>query len=144
MSKLIQIVLILSLLWLSSPAQAGNPAPLFDKPVKVDDSGRPLYNSWERYEYERQKRYIKTPVTKASKPVQPVQTVTNSTSTTTPSAGSSNNVQKVSTDIPPNTSPSQSTTTHNGATAPTPSSVIINRPVHNTGDPEMKLNDFNF
>lgn len=142
MVKLIQILLVLSVLWHSAAAEAGNPAPLFDKPVKVDDSGRPLYNSWERYEYERQKRYNKRPVTKASKPV--VQTVTNSTTTVAPTAGSSNSVQKVDTDIPPGNPPNQSSTTHNGATAPTPSSVIINRPVHNTGDPEIKLNDFNF
>lgn len=47
------------LLGLISPVQAGNPAPLFDKPVKVDDSGRPLVNSWERYEYERKLRLKK-------------------------------------------------------------------------------------
>ncbi|HLD45028.1 MAG TPA: hypothetical protein VJC18_06295 [bacterium] len=34
-------------------AQAGNPLPLFDQPVKLDDSGRPLYNSWEKQEYMR-------------------------------------------------------------------------------------------
>ena len=44
---------------LTCPVYAGNPAPLFEKPVKVDDSGRPLYNSWERNEYERNEQIKK-------------------------------------------------------------------------------------
>lgn len=34
---------------------AGNPAPIFDKPVKLDSSGRPVYNPWERREEFRKR-----------------------------------------------------------------------------------------
>ncbi|MCP5464328.1 MAG: hypothetical protein H7A33_04800 [Deltaproteobacteria bacterium] len=40
----------------SQAAWAGNPPPIFTEPVKVDDSGKPLYNSWERQEYERKQQ----------------------------------------------------------------------------------------
>ncbi|OVE82036.1 hypothetical protein BVY03_01950 [bacterium K02(2017)] len=53
--RFLTILIIFSLFYI--PASfAGNPKPLFDKPVKVDESGRPIYNSWERYEYERKLR----------------------------------------------------------------------------------------
>ena len=31
-------------------AQAGQPSPLYTEPVKVDASGRPIYNGWEMRE----------------------------------------------------------------------------------------------
>lgn len=48
-------VFILSL-FLSFQVLAGNPAPLYDRPVKLDDSGQPIVNSWEQYEYLRKNR----------------------------------------------------------------------------------------
>lgn len=38
------------------PAQAKYPRPLFDKPIKLDDSGRPFVNSWQKQEHQRQMR----------------------------------------------------------------------------------------
>lgn len=49
------LILALSL-FLSFQALAGNPAPLYDRPVKLDDSGQPIVNSWEQYEYLRKNR----------------------------------------------------------------------------------------
>lgn len=51
--------ILIALMSLTSVTWAKNPAPLFDQPVVLDESGRPLYNSWERYEYERRQRILK-------------------------------------------------------------------------------------
>ena len=51
-----RVILTIIAVFFAFEAMAGNPAPLFDKPVKLDDSGRPLYNTWERQEYERKLR----------------------------------------------------------------------------------------
>ena len=40
----------------SLPVHAKYPRPLFDKPVKLDDSGRPFVNSWQKQERQRQLR----------------------------------------------------------------------------------------
>lgn len=45
----------------SSVEARKGPPPLFDRPIKLDDSGRPLYNSWERQEYQRKYRQRKNP-----------------------------------------------------------------------------------
>lgn len=37
--------------------QSGTPKPLFNRPVKVDRSGRPLYNTWQKQEHERNIRF---------------------------------------------------------------------------------------
>lgn len=37
-------------------ARAGDPAWMYDRPVKLDSSGRPIYNSWESRERLRQTR----------------------------------------------------------------------------------------
>lgn len=48
-------ILVLMLLC-AETAWAGNPAPLFNRPVKLDQSGQPLYNSWERQDMQRHER----------------------------------------------------------------------------------------
>lgn len=37
--------------------KSGTPKPLFNRPVKVDRSGRPLYNTWQKQEHERKIRF---------------------------------------------------------------------------------------
>lgn len=56
MRRFITIYLTLLALTLSMPTFAKHPPRLFNSPVKLDDAGRPLYNQWERQEYERRLR----------------------------------------------------------------------------------------
>ena len=56
MRRLTTIYLMLLMLLVSLPAFAKHPPRLFHEPVKLDDAGRPLYNQWERQEYERRLR----------------------------------------------------------------------------------------
>lgn len=41
---------------LTGRARAGDPAWMYNRPVKLDNSGRPIYNSWESRERQRQTR----------------------------------------------------------------------------------------
>lgn len=139
--RIVQFCFLIVTLALSAAAHAGNPAPLFDKPVKVDDSGRPMYNSWERYEDQRQKRYQQRVQAKKKQQKQPT-VVTNAV---VPQQNSTAQDQKVGSTDNQGSGQSQSVKIQNGATtSPTPSSVIINRPVQTQGDPEVDLNNFDF
>lgn len=91
------IILLVVVFLTTASAMARGPAPLFDRPVKLDDSGRPLYNSWERYEEERKKRHQRQ--NEAPLPGHETQPV-----------------------VQPHGHPAHE--------APVPSSIIINRPVH--------------
>jgi hypothetical protein len=53
MKTLLSLV-VLSLIAL--PAWAKHPPRLFNEPIKLDNAGRPLYNQWERQEFERSQR----------------------------------------------------------------------------------------
>lgn len=56
MSRLSLKIFVFVLCLATASAWAGNPAPLFNRPVKLDQSGRPLYNSWELQEIQRRER----------------------------------------------------------------------------------------
>jgi len=111
--KYTKYFVMLALLLTTPAVFAGDPPLLFNKPVKVDESGRPLYNSFERYEYQRKQRVINR--NKAGIPIK-----TSGTSTSHPGMP-----------IPHNGSHVNSA----DSTVPTPSSVIINRPIQIKGDP---------
>lgn len=118
----------------SSAVWAGNPAPLFNKPVKLDESGRPMYNSWERNEYQRRNR-LKQKYQKKTTPPKTAKPRVKSVATP-PGKVVKSNI---------NSSPTTTTSQGNGAVTPTPtpSSVILNRPVQGGGRPNVE-DDFNF
>lgn len=47
---LIQTVILLGV---AQVVFAGRPAPGFSRPVRLDQSGRPVYNSWERQDFQK-------------------------------------------------------------------------------------------
>lgn len=89
-----------------APAYAREPKSLFERPVKVDETGQPLYNSFQRYEYQRRLREQKQ-------------------RQTPPSQVSSS----------PGSVPGERPVQNGADSEPTPLSVIINRPVIIQGDP---------
>ncbi len=108
-------------LMLPSVASARPPQPVFYKKGKVDNSGKPVFNSWQQIENERKQR------NKLKKKG---------------AAGTQNNTPPQSTTA---TSPSNipgDTIKNSAGSAPTPSSVIINRPVQIQAEPDKQ--DFNF
>jgi len=141
--KLLSLFIMLSFL-VAANVYAGNPPPLFNKPVKLDDSGRPLYNSFERYEYERKQRLKRRSLSNSKKqitsPTPVIKTVVKPSSQT-PTAITSQSSTKDS-DKSAATIPHNGSTKNSATSVPTPSSVIINRPVYIKGDPNS--DDLNF
>lgn len=84
------------------------PKPLFKQPVKVDRSGRPLYNTWQKQEHERKIRFEQR---------QMIQ----------------DDSGKVSPNDPSNTS-LYKTNAATSETSTTPSSAITNRPIQTQDD----------
>jgi hypothetical protein len=70
--------MLLTLL-VSVPAFAKHPPRLFNEPVKLDDAGRPLYNQWERQEYERRlrerQRKLRRPLSTSTVPLTNVEKI---------------------------------------------------------------------
>jgi hypothetical protein len=54
--RVVKLGIFCSFLLNAVPVQAKYPRPLFDKPIKLDDSGRPFVNSWQKQEHQRQLR----------------------------------------------------------------------------------------
>jgi len=123
--KILPWFIILSFLFVMPIVVQAEQRVLINRPVKLDDSGRPMYNSWDRYEQERMRRYeqkrkiyrnrnrIKN---NHDKPV--------------------NTSQKTTNEIP------QNGTLHNSAT--TPSTAITNRPQKIKGEAPTTIEDYNF
>lgn len=61
MKTLILFFVAVLVLGFASMGWAGNPPPLFTRPVKLDDSGRPLYNPWDRQDVQRRERNARGP-----------------------------------------------------------------------------------
>lgn len=118
--KIFVITITAALLFLGGASKAGSPEPLFHEAVPVDDSGRPLYNSWERYEVERNQKIH-----------QSQQNVPSQVKTT--------NTQGIQPSVQHNSKP----IILNGAdSVPSPSSSVIDRPIQVNGTTESQ--DFTF
>ena len=122
MKALFFLFLSLMVLGIGSPALAGK--PMFNQPVKLDQTGRPMYNSWQRFDNQRRLR------DREKKNVSPV--VNNSVVPAGVSVGK-NGDQKGIPLLPIKNS---------AGSVPTPESVILNRPVQTSNDPGSE--DFNF
>lgn len=99
-------------------SESGTPKPLFKHPVKVDRSGRPLYNTWQKQEHERKIRFEQR------------QMMQNHPDNV-PALDSSEDGSLYET----NAATSETSTT--------PSSAITNRPIQVQEDPELMGNEEN-
>lgn len=90
---------------------SGMPKPLFNRPVKVDSSGKPLYNTWQKQEYERKIRFEQRQMNQDNSGTVPANDTFDSSLYNTNAATSE--------------------------TSTTPSSAITNRPIRIQGDPEQ-------
>ena len=107
--------------------QAKYPKPLFDRSVQLDDSGRPLYNSWERQEYLRKQRARQKQITKQKQSdaqKQPAQTTKPQNDN---QASQAQNSQPASEDNAQAKQADVTGSSGKATTEPTPSSAVINR-----------------
>ena len=125
MKQLATFIALFFILIIPELVAAGNPPPLFNKPVKLDDSGRPLYNSWERQEYLRKLKLRRKKLKQKQVVPKTQPAVSNNVNT-----GNKPPVKKKFNSI---------------NSAPTPSQSVINRPTQIKGDASQEdADDFNF
>ena len=108
---------------ISTSVQAKFPKPIFDRPVQLDDSGRPLYNSWERQEYLRKQRTRQKQLQQQKEPVEQPEQENQASQAKSSQPGNDDNVQEKKADVK-----GESGTV---SEEQTPSSAVINRPMRN-------------
>lgn len=66
-------LMALFVLWRPYNASARTPVPLYNEPVKVDSSGRPLYNGWELKQNSQNPQYRRDSGSPTTAPGTPIQ-----------------------------------------------------------------------